>query len=366
MYTSNIEREYELGKLGRGRGLSMGPGLAHVSHDLGGVQRGRIYVIASEPKVGKSTLCDVGFVIEPWLDALAKGIPLKIIYFSLELDLLGKTFDWIAHFMWRESGMLEMSGVPLSGNLLRGRVADAHGAPVRLTPEVEALMFKVYRERVIPLLGEYDERGQRICEGAIDFVTRSGTPEELFQYLGRWAGKLGAFTRDARGQACGYQPHQEQQHVIVVVDHMRKLRVGAGQRRKDAMDRFMELSVAMRNLCGWTFVEIVHTNRSVSELGRIKQFQDELYPHSDDIKDSGNLAEEADYVLTMFNPNDGKYGLRRHFGVELRGMNGQPLEPNLRTIHLVENRHGPFPQHFKVRMHGGVKAFERMRKGMET
>lgn len=361
-YISNFEKEYELGKSGRGRGLSMGPGLSHLSQELGGIQQGRIYVIASEPKVGKSTLCDNGFVIEPWLDAQVKNIPLKIIYLSLEIDLIDKMFDWIAHFMWRDgNGMMEVNGVPLCGNLLRGRVIDERGAIVPLTKEAEELMFQVYHTRVIPLLGEYDEHGKMVKEGSVLFSEYRGTAHDTFRHLCEWAKKYGVFNNDEHNGTLRYIPYDAKQRVIVVVDHLRKIRCANGQRQKDAMDSFMQQSVAMRNMCNWTFVEIVHTNRNVSELGRIKQFQEELYPHSDDIKDSGNLAEDADYVITMFNPNDGKYGLKRHFGIEIRGLNGQVLDPNLRTIHIVENRHGPCPQHLKVRMHGGVKAFERLR-----
>lgn len=71
-----------------------------------------------------------------------------------------------------------------------------------------------------------------------------------------------------------------------------------------------------------------------------------------------NLAEDADYVFTMFNPNDQRYGLEKHFGTQIRDSKGNEIYPNMRTIHLVESRHCEFPQHFSVNMYGGYKNFE--------
>lgn len=73
-----------------------------------------------------------------------------------------------------------------------------------------------------------------------------------------------------------------------------------------------------------------------------------------------NLAEDADYVFTMFNPNDERYNLKSHFGVEIKDKFNNELFPNLRTIHLVESRHCKYPQHFRVNMFGGLKTFEKV------
>lgn len=73
-----------------------------------------------------------------------------------------------------------------------------------------------------------------------------------------------------------------------------------------------------------------------------------------------NLAEDADYVLTMMNPNDDRYNLKQHFGVKIKDDSNNELFPNLRTIHLVESRHCKYPQHFKTNMQGGYKSFEQL------
>ena len=76
------------------------------------------------------------------------------------------------------------------------------------------------------------------------------------------------------------------------------------------------------------------------------------YCHRLYVKDSGNLSEECDYLLTLFNPTDEKYGLSTHFGY--------PLDeyPNYRSIHLVESRDTECPQHLGVQMQGNIKHFK--------
>jgi hypothetical protein len=89
-------------------------------------------------------------------------------------------------------------------------------------------------------------------------------------------------------------------------------------------------------------------------------FKEDIYPTSEDIKGTGNLSEESNYLFTMFNPNDGRYNLKKHFGLELKDKYQNEIYPELRTIHLVESRHCIYPQHFKVNMKGGYKSFKKL------
>ena len=127
---------------------------------------------------------------------------------------------------------------------------------------------------------------------------------------------------------------------------------------KQTVDKYIEYSVELRNWCNYTFAHIIHLNRGLTEIGRMKEFGDMLFPGSDDIKDTGNLAEDADFIFTIFNPNDQRYNLKKHFGTVIKDSRDNPIFPDLRTIHLVESRHCEFPQHFRTNMFGGIKNFE--------
>lgn len=67
---------------------------------------------------------------------------------------------------------------------------------------------------------------------------------------------------------------------------------------------------------------------------------------------SGNLSEDSNVVITLFNPRDEKYNLTKHFGTELEEY------PNYRSIHIVESRDSVCPSHFKANMYGNINMFE--------
>ena len=80
--------------------------------------------------------------------------------------------------------------------------------------------------------------------------------------------------------------------------------------------------------------------------------KDKIYPTGEDFKDTGNLSEEADYILTLFNPRDEKFNLEKHFDIELVNY------PNYRSIHLVESRDTECPQHLPMQMYGNINLFK--------
>jgi replicative DNA helicase len=141
-----------------------------------------------------------------------------------------------------------------------------------------------------------------------------------------------------------------------MLDHVRKLRTEQGlTTMKQLIDKWSGYSVDLRNKTKYTFVNIVHTNRELSSVSRQQFVKGDLYPTLDDIKDSGNLAEDSDFVITMMNPHDDAYNIKKgdglHFGVHVEDY------PALRSLHLVASRYGNAPEHFPVLMKGNLKAF---------
>ena len=117
--------------------------------------------------------------------------------------------------------------------------------------------------------------------------------------------------------------------------------------------------VELRNWCDYTFIPIIHTNRNLTNS--LALGGDEVYPTGDDIKDTGNLSEECNYLFTLFNPNDSKYNLDKHFDLKIRDDFKNPIYPNYRSAHLVESREVICPQHFRYEMYGNVKNFKQLK-----
>jgi len=376
----NFQVAFEKGQEGSNKGLALGPGLEMISRAINGLQRGMIYGIAAAPKVGKSTICDAGFVIGPWLDAIAKNILIEFIYLSYEIDRISKEFDFAAHFLAIDHGIkyvdlgedVTFRGeqiIEMSGDYLLGNLQDDKGETILVKNIIKDKMIEVYQTRIKPLFGEYNAAGDCIKKGAMIFIEEKDNPTGVRNNLFQYARNNGIFKTikykasdgKIRERIVGYTASNPEKYVIIVTDHLRKLLPERGFKLKQTIDKYIEYQVELRNWCNYSFVDIIHLNRDMSDTQRMRMMGDLLYPTSDDIKDTGNLSEEANHVFTMMNPNDDKYNLRKHFGEKIKDAKGNQLYPNMRTFHLVESRHTYYPQHFRLNMYGGTKTFEQLK-----
>jgi hypothetical protein len=373
----NFITKFEQGQRGENKGLSIGEGLKHLDKTLNGIQKGRIYAIASAPKQGKSTLANFAFVINPYLYSVANNIDIQWLYLSYEIDRVSQEFDFAVYFLNHDFGIthvmlenqtytqngLTSNTIEISPDYLKGILLGDDNEIIKVKPRILTALKQVYKERIIPLFGEYNQYGQKIRSGKMEILTHKENPTGIYNFLIDYAKQNGSFiTRNFNGKErlISYIPNNPQKYTIIIIDHMRKLIPERGYNMKQIVDKMSEYIVEIRDLCGFTFVPIIHTNRSITDPERLKAAKDMLYPTSEDLKDTGNLAEDCNYLITMFNPNDERYKLQKHFGLPIRDSFGNRLYPNLRTLHLVESRHCVYPQHFRVNMFGNLKKFEQI------
>lgn len=377
----NFIEEFKEGQKGKNKGFYMGEGFDNISKSINGIQKHRIYTIASPPKIGKTTFVDYAFVISPYLDWLDNHQDKEIdwVYFSFEIDRISKEFDFATYFLYYDYGIEKIklenrtaiiggkkqTTIDLSPDYLRGRLLDDKGNIIKVKPSILEVLKKVYNERIIPLFGEYSANGILLKKGKIDFIENRDNPTGLYKYLFKKAEKNGQFIYETYGdnkkRVRGYKENNPNKITIVILDHIRKCIPERNFTLKQTVDKMSEMIVEMRNLFSYTFAIVVHSNRNITDTERLKFSKDELYIQPEDIKDSGNISEDSDYVFTMFNPNDEKYHLNKHFGMNLKDRNNNSLYPNLRTVHLVESRHCYYPQHFRTIMKGNLKTFKQLK-----
>lgn len=366
----NLIKMFDQGQAGGNKGLNMG--FQPLTMATNGIQKAAIYGIAGAPKSGKSTLVDYSFLLSPYVQSLKDpDIDVQFIYFSYEIDRVRKEFRLIPYFFSKFYNIdsFEHKGklYRISSNYLMGKLLDKDGAIIMLKEEHKPILMEIYETYIIPLFGEYNILGKRIKKGKMSFIDKRENPSGINKRLELYAESVGKFEYEEfkvkengltkiKKHKIGYIPNNPRKHTIVILDHIRKLRDERGFEERQLINKMLEYQVDLRNLCGFTFVDIVHLNRSISEVDRMKYAKEYIYPTGDDVKGSGNLSEEADFLITLFNPLDEKYNLKKHFDVDLDAYKNV----NYRSIHLVESRDTECPVHFSSIMDAESNIFKRI------
>jgi hypothetical protein len=362
---------FKAGKTGKNFGLTTG--IKALDKAINRIQRKTTIGLAAAPKCGKTTLCDFSFLIQPYLEALQNNYldNIEWIYFSYEIDRVNKEFKFAAFFMAHDHQQYTFEHLGktygMNADYLMGKQVyekeDGTTELIRVSEEHEALLQKIYYDRIVPLFGEYDAKGIQLKPGKIIFIEEPENPTGLNKFLVHYAKEHGRFLTEKyitlndqgnkveRERVVGYVPKNEEKFTIVITDHIRKLRRERGFTMKENIDKWLEYSTILRNLCSFTFIHVVHSGRQLANMERLRYAGEFIFPTADDTKDSGNVAEECSILMTLFNPNDEKYNLQKHFGVDLAGY------PNYRSIHITESRNTECPVHIQVNMYGGINLF---------
>lgn len=369
---SNFVETFKQGKAGKNVGLPTG--IVALDKAINGIQKEYSYGVTAPPKVGKTTFVDYSYVLSPYLYCLEHNMldNLELVYFSPEIGRVSKEYKFASFFMYHDYDIVSIKHkdkvYPMSQDYLMGKLIhyfpnnkDFEYIPIQ--PDHEQKLKEIYTKRIIPIFGEYADDNTKIKSGKIfDYIEEPDNPTGMYKYLMQYAEANGKFNREPyfiteegkkiqKFRIVSYTPKNPDKFTIIITDHVRKLRHERGFNKKDNIDKWLEYTTWLRNMCKFTFVNICHANRTVSNVDRLRYAGEYVFPTADDVKDTGNLAEESTMLITMFNPNDEKYNLTKHFGVELAGY------PNYRSIHIAESRYTPCPLHIQTNMIGGINVF---------
>jgi hypothetical protein len=361
----NFVEKFKSGQLGKNFGLPTG--LKSLDLAIDGVQKKSMYGIAAAPKVGKTTFTDFSFVIHPILYCLENNINIEFHYFSYEIDRIRKEFDFAAFFFFHDYGISSFeykdNKYAIGSRYFLGKLkCKSTDSIIPVNDEHKKILQEIYLKRIIPIFGEYNAQGKKVKKGLINFLADRDNPTGMRNLLLNYYKDNGEFIFEEytvlqndkkvkQKKISGYKTNDESKYHIVITDHIRKLKKERGFSMKQNVDKWIEYTVDLRNWCSSTFVHICHLNRAIGDIQRIKYESETLHPTGDDVKDTGNLSEECDYLITLFNPAEERYKLESHFNNDLSTL------PNYRSIHLVESRDTECPQHLFTQMAGNVKTF---------
>lgn len=286
----NFVTAFQQGQKGKNIGLPLG--IPSLDKNMGGVHRKSLYGVAAGPKCGKTTFADFSFLLQPYLYQLKHPeVEIDFIYFSMEVDIIEKQFKIASFFFYHEYNLSHFTYLgkeyEINSDYLLGKVKDHLGNMIPVSEEHSTILKAIFKKHIKVLFGIYDNDGRQVQEGKVHFIPGRKTPSEIKKFLLYYAQKNGKFIFDDEQNAIGYTATNPEKYTIIITDHLRKLKIEKGETIKSNIDNLLHVHVEFRNTCYFTFVDIIHLNRSISSVERIKHFSDKLYPNGDDLKETG-------------------------------------------------------------------------------
>ena len=130
----------------------------------------------------------------------------------------------------------------------------------------------------------------------------------------------------------GYTENDEELYTVCITDHVGLLKKERGYTKKDNIDKHSEYMVFFRNIFKLTIIDVSQFNRDLGKIDRLKFSGDALSPTAEDFKDTGNLAENVNLLLALFNPSSMKH-IRTHLGYNI-----DKLQNRYVSLHILEAR----------------------------
>lgn len=308
------------GRSGDNQGLSMG--LPKLEQYIDGVTQDTYYLIAGGTGSGKTSFVIDAFIYEPLMQNLDND-EFHIIYISLEMtaeQLMGKL---LSLYIYKTYG-IELSFKEL---LSRGKDCILSDSNYELVVEAMTMLKRMEKHLIISddLLG---------VAGIKDFVL---SQLKLF----------GTFTNNK------YTLHKPNHIIELVIDHIGCVK---GNDKKITIDETSALMREFRNRCKVSPVVVMQVNRGASNIERRKLEFQEL--QLDDLKGSGNPAEDANVVLALFYPFREKM-------TKYRGYDIKQLGENFRSAVVLKNRFGSADIAVGLGFYGKTGMFRELPKSAE-
>ena len=327
--------KFEQGLKGENKGLRSG--LKEVCDAIDNIQKETNYVIMGQPKTFKTKFTDTFFIHYPYL-MNDPGI-LDYTYYSFEVSRIKKTAEWIAFYFWNDYKIkYSANHIMCKGDK---KIRDEH---IKYVEEILA-------KRIIPLLGEYDKYGNRTKKGIIDFIEEKDNPTGIYHYLINKAKSNGEIiyeeyetvndseTKVKKQRMVGFKDNEPKKYRMVIVDHVRLMKRERNYSMKENIDKYSEYTISLRNIFKYSFIDIIHSNRNISDNDRTATNSGRyLKPQTDDVKDSGNLAENCNYLIALFNPYNYP-NIQMHYDYMLKDWLGK-----YRSLHILTARDTEAPK----------------------
>ncbi len=323
------------GKQGRNKGLSTGmPKLDSVTY---GIQKGWFTVIGGDSGSGKSYYTLYTSVYKSFCQYLMyknTSTPLKVDYliFSFEMSsevLLARLLSMYIYDTFHK--VLSYSDI-LSFNQA---ITDSDYTIVQKS--------KCW-------LSEFEKH----CT----IIDKPVCADGLYAICKEWSKNYGTYIPiDSHRE--DYSPHDINQNLIVLVDHIKLLSTSNGSTVKQEIDKACDYLIYFRNKCKFTIYVVQQLNRNFKSMARRTE-SGGLYQsiQMDDFSDSSGPIQAAETVIALFYPAREKL-------MKCNGYNIKALKDRARIITVLKNRCGVADKSVGSVFYGEVGIFVELPKADE-
>lgn len=292
---------------------------------------------------GKTALLDDAFVLNPveWYlnDGGRSGIDLEIIYWSMERRKNFKLMKWVSRRIFLDHGII----IPVS------RMMGWCPRNERLTLE-ERNLFSTYRDYVgalseIVKIQSYPENPTGIRNYVRERALANGEVEVVDEH-----------TRI-------YHPHKPNKIILNIYDHIGLIRKEKSLgTKKEIIDKASEDARYFRDFYGISSVKVSQFNRDISSPLRLKS--GDVEPMLEDFKETGTTQEDADVVLSLFDPM--RYKVQDPSGYDLTKLRDSQGRKKYRSLKVQKNSYGGDDIRIGLAFQPEIGMFREMKKLTDT
>lgn len=309
----SFEQEVNDGLAGRNAGIPMG--FTRLNNYVS-IRKANNYLIGGYTGSGKTSLIDDAFVLNPvdyYLRHNKSDLHLKIVYYSMERRKNFKFAKWISRRIFLDTGNI----IPVT------RMMGWVNKEQRLTKD-EHDLIKAHRDYI---------------EGILSVVTIMDMPENptgMRKYMHQLALANGKIEEVDEYHKV-YVANKPGTIILKIKDHLGLIkREKILPTKKEIIDKASEDDRFERDFFGFSAVNISQFNRDISNPMRIKN--GEVEPMMEDFKDSGNTQEDADVVLSLFDPF--RYKVVDPSGYDLTKLRDEHGRKKYRSLKILKNSYG--------------------------
>lgn len=320
MFTELLSDDIERGI--RGENIGISTGFDTLDSNINGIQKSMYHLIGGNSGTGKTSFVDLAYVLNPyewWLANRDKtDIKIQWIYNSMERNTKYKLAKWTCLYIFKRYKLIMDVPTMLSWKGKKYNLTEEHK---RIIFECGKYFDEMFSSGVIKMYdGPQNPTG--IYKNILTYVHNNGEVKQIDEHNKR------------------YFPKDNSLHTIVINDHIGKLtsEINHNSRLtgKSLLDKHSEYMGIVRDRYGLICVDISQFNRAIGNIERMKLKQ--VSPEPDDFKESGDMYENADVVLALFNPY--KFKIHDYLGYNINKFIAKNGENRFRSISVLKNSYG--------------------------